>query len=53
MSQDALTKMKCTETGDFWYTRKNKKGEAAAEKLELMKYNKKLRKRTLYKETKK
>jgi ribosomal protein L33 len=51
MSQDKLIKIKCTETGDILYTRKNKKG--VERKLELKKFNKKLKKRTIYKETKK
>ena len=50
MSQDNLVKMKCPETGDYVYTRRNKK---STEKLELMKFNKKLRKHTLHKEVKK
>lgn len=51
MSQEKLVKIKCTETGDILYTRKNKKG--VERKLELKKFNKKLKKRTIYKETKK
>ena len=51
MSQDKLVKIKCLETGDILYTRKNKKG--VERKLELKKFNKKLKKRTIYKETKK
>ena len=51
MSQDKLVKIKCQETGDIQYTRKNKKG--VERKLELKKFNKKVRKRTTWKETKK
>ena len=51
MSQDKLVKIKCTETGDVLYTRKNKKG--VERKLELKKFNTKLKKRTVYKESKK
>ena len=52
MSQDKLIRIKCTETGDIKYTTKNKK-TAEGKKLELKKYNKKLRKPTVYKELKK
>lgn len=51
MSQDKLIKLKCSETGDILYTTKNRK--TVANKLELKKYNSRLRKRTLYKEVKK
>ena len=51
MSQDKLVKIKCTETGDIRYTRKNRK--TVEKKLELKKYNPKLRKKTVYKEIKK
>ncbi len=52
MSQDNLIKLQCTETGDInYYSRKNKKKNP--EKIELMKFNKKLRKHTLHKEMKK
>lgn len=52
MSQDKLVKIKCKETGDVIYTRKNKKTDEG-KKLELKKYNSKLRRRTVYKEVKK
>lgn len=52
MSQDRLIKIKCAETGHVRYTRKNKKTDEG-KKLELKKYNPKLRKYTVYKETKK
>lgn len=51
MSQDKLVKIKCQETGEIKYTRKNKK--TTERKLELKKYNSKLRKHTVYKEVKK
>jgi len=51
MSQDRLIKIKCTETGDQIWTRKNKKTTEG--KLELKKYNPKLRKHTVWKEMKK
>lgn len=52
MAQDHVIKMKCTETGDIDYvTQKNKKQNPDA--LKRRKYNKRLRKHTLYKETKK
>ncbi|MCB9806085.1 50S ribosomal protein L33 [Candidatus Nomurabacteria bacterium] len=51
MSQDKLVKLKCSETGDIRYTRKNKK--TVEKKLELKKYNPRLRKKTVWKETKK
>ena len=54
MSQDKLIKLKCSETGDIMFTTVNKKNRIdPKDKLELMKYNKKLRKRTLWKEMKK
>lgn len=51
MSQDNLIKIKCQETGQIKYTRKNKKG--VERKLEVKKFNKTLRKRTIWKESKK
>ncbi len=51
MSQDNLIQLKCKETKEVYYSRKNKKG--ATEKLELKKYSKKLRKPVLFKEGKK
>ena len=50
MAQDNLIKMKCEETGDIYYTYKNKKQNP--DPLELKKYNQKLRKHTTYKEAK-
>lgn len=49
MSQDTLIKLQCTETGHVIFSRKNKK---IKERLELSKYNPKLRKHSMYKETK-
>lgn len=51
MSQDKLIKIKCQETGDILYTTRNKKN--GDKKLELKKYNPKLRKHTVHKEIKK
>ena len=51
MSQDKLIKIKCQETGQIKYTRKNRK--TTERKLELRKYNATLRKHTVYKEIKK
>lgn len=51
MSQDKLVKIKCQETGQIKYTRKNRK--TTERKLELRKYNATLRKHTVYKEVKK
>jgi len=52
MSQDKLVKIKCQETGDIKWTRKNKKTDEGV-KLEIKKYNPKLRKHTIHKELKK
>lgn len=50
--QENLIKMKCAETGNITYTTfKNRKQNP--DKLELKKYNPKLRKHTIHKETKK
>jgi ribosomal protein L33 len=51
MSQDNLVKIKCQETGQIMHTRKNRKG--VERKLELKKFNSTLKKRTIWKETKK
>lgn len=51
MSQDNLLKLK-SSSGTMLYTRKNKK-KLAGVKLELKKYDKKLRKRVPFKEVKK
>ncbi len=51
MSQDKLVKIKCQETGQIKYTRKNRK--TTERKLELKKYNPELRRHTVYKEVKK
>lgn len=51
MSQDRLIKIKCQETGQVKYTRKNRK--TTERKLELKKYNPILRKHTVHKEIKK
>lgn len=51
MSQDKLVKIKCPETKEILYTRKNKK--SVERKLELKKYSKVLRKRMVFKEVKK
>jgi large subunit ribosomal protein L33 len=51
MSQDRLVKIKCQDTGEVKYTRRNKK--TSDKKLELKKYSAKLRKHTVWKEMKK
>ena len=51
MSQDRLVKIKCQDTGDIRYTRRNRK--TSDKKLELKKYSSKLRKHTVWKEMKK
>lgn len=51
MSQDNLVKLVNKETGETYWSRKNKKGEQR--KLELKKYSKKKRSHAIYKEAKK
>ena len=51
MSQDRLIQIKNKETGEVYWTRKNKK--KVERKIELKKYSKKLRKRVAFKEAKK
>jgi large subunit ribosomal protein L33 len=51
MSQDKLIKITNKETGTTYYTRKNKK--TVTKKIALKKYDKKLRKRVVFKESKK
>ncbi|MDP3988948.1 MAG: 50S ribosomal protein L33 [bacterium] len=52
MSQDYLIKMKCAECGEInYHTRKNRK--TVQKKLELTKFCKRDRKRTVHKESKK
>jgi len=51
MSQDNLIILKNKETGEVYYSRKNKKG--VQRKVELKKYSKKLRKHVAFKEAKK
>jgi large subunit ribosomal protein L33 len=51
MSQDKLIKLVSKQTGSTYYTRKNKK--LVTRKIELKKYDKKLRKRVVFKEAKK
>jgi len=51
MSQDSLIKLTNKETGEVYWTRKNKK--KVERKIELKKYSKKLRKRVTFKESKK
>lgn len=51
MAQDKLIKLVNKATGTTYYTRKNKK--QVTRKIELKKYDKKLRKRVLFKEAKK
>jgi len=51
MSQDFLIKLTHKETGEVYYTKKNKK--KVTRKLELKKFSKKLRKHVTFKESKK
>jgi len=51
MSQDRLLKLKSTKSPHVIWTRKNKK--AVERKIELMKFDPVLKKRVLFKETKK
>lgn len=51
MSQDQLIKLVHKATGEIYWTRKNKR--KVERKIELKKYSKKLRKRVVFKETKK
>ena len=50
MSQDHITKLTCKETGNVYYTRKNRKQNP--DPLSLRKYDSKLRKHVVYKESK-
>jgi large subunit ribosomal protein L33 len=51
MSQDALIMLRNKETGEVYYSRKNKK--KVERKIELKKYSAKLRKHVTFKEAKK
>jgi len=51
MSQDKLIKLKSTKSKHVVWTRKNKKG--VERKIELMKFDPVLKRRVLFKETKK
>jgi large subunit ribosomal protein L33 len=51
MSQDKLIKLTNKSTGTTYYTKKNKK--TVTKKIELKKFDKKLRKRVVFKESKK
>jgi large subunit ribosomal protein L33 len=51
MSQDNLIQIRNKSTGEVYWTRKNKKG--VQRKIELKKFDKKLRKHVLFKESKK
>ncbi len=51
MSQDNLIILKNKQTGEVYYSRKNKK--KVEKKIELKKYSKKLRKHIVFKESKK
>ena len=51
MSQDNLIQIKNKETGESYWTRKNKK--LVTRKIELKKYSKKLKKHIVFKESKK
>ena len=51
MSQDQLIQLRNKETGEVYWTRKNKK--KVERKIELKKYSAKLRKHVVFKEAKK
>lgn len=51
MSQDNLIQLRAKETGEVYWSRKNKKG--VQRKIELKKYSRKLRKHVVFKESKK
>ncbi len=51
MSQDSLIQLRNKETGEVYFTRKNKK--KVERKIELKKYSAKLRKHVTFKEAKK
>lgn len=51
MSQDQLIQLRNKETGEHYWTRKNKK--KVERKIELKKYSAKLRKHVVFKEAKK
>lgn len=51
MSQDSLIQLKNKQTGEVYWTRKNKK--KVERKIELKKYSAKLRKHVVFKESKK
>jgi len=51
MSQERLIQIRHKETGEVYWTRKNKK--LVTRKIELKKYSKKLRKHVVFKEAKK
>jgi large subunit ribosomal protein L33 len=51
MSQERLIQIRNKETGEVYWTRKNKK--LVTRKIELKKYSKKLRKHVVFKEAKK
>lgn len=53
MSQVNLIKLTNKETGEVYWTRKNRKKLANAPKIELKKFSKKLRKVVSFKESKK
>ena len=54
MSQNHLVKMRCSETGEMRWTKKNKKNKKGIDrKLELKKYSPKLKKMVVFKEAKK
>lgn len=51
MSQEKLIKLVAKDTGEVYYTRKNKK--LVTRKIELKKFSSKLKKRIVFKEVKK
>jgi large subunit ribosomal protein L33 len=53
MSQDHLIPVRNKESGEVYWTVKNRKSKSGANKIEVRKYSKKLRKHITFKETKK
>lgn len=53
MSQDNLLKLKSTESKHVYYTRRKKKKDGSQQKLEIKKYDPRVRKHVVFKEAKK
>lgn len=53
MAQKALVILQNPDTKETYYTRRNKKGDKADQKIEIKKYSPKLKKHVVFKEVKK